>query len=51
MNKLQGHKPLSPRGFFVLKSAGDTSGDTLLFWFWRDTHAEKTEASARPLGT
>jgi hypothetical protein len=36
MNSLQRPKPLSPRGFFMPKSAGDTSGDTLLFWFRRD---------------
>jgi hypothetical protein len=32
------------------KSAGDTSGDTLLFWFWRDTYAEATEESQGSLG-
>jgi hypothetical protein len=32
------------------KSGGDTSGDTLLFWFQRDTHAEEARANAGSLG-
>jgi hypothetical protein len=32
------------------KRAGDTSGDTLLFWFRRDTYAEATEESQGALG-
>src|SRR5271155_5009625 len=50
MNRLQRPKPLSLRGFFMPKSAGDTSGDTLLFWFRRDTYAEATEESQGSLG-
>ena len=50
ISKLQRIKPLSPRGFFMLESAGDTSGDTLLFWFQRDIYAEKARASQGSLG-
>jgi hypothetical protein len=50
MNRLQGPKPLDPRGFFVPKSAGDTSGDTLLFCFRRVSYGEEAGTNQGSLG-
>jgi len=34
----------------MLECAGDTSGDTLLFWFQRVIYAEKARANQGSLG-
>src|ERR1700754_4400370 len=46
-NRLRRSKPLSPRGFFMPKSAGDTSGDTLLFWFSEESFMPRKRKEVR----